>query len=695
MRVRQPLAVLGFSFAGGLLFCCFLSPKQMQILLLHALLLAAAGGWLFWKKKGGFLLAAGLMVLAASLVSLHLQKQLTIRWERAAGQEVILSGRVGEGSPSAGWVIENARISLDGQTFTAGVLLTGDQDLLLYEGEQITVSAKAADRLPALSQLARGAELTFRADSSSLDIISPQPWWGKLRTAILRRLQHNLRRTMGGDAAGLMEAMLTGDSDAIPQRLYGSFQRAGAAHILCVSGLHLSLLSGMAISLLTPLAGRRQALAGGLFVMLLFVLLTGSGPSAVRALLMASIAAAAELAFRDSTPVNALGGVVLLMTIINPRLVCRMGFLMSVTSVLAVTAAAPSFTDHAVRLFGLQERPRLRGLIAAVAAAAAVPILTLPVSALFFGYTPLLAPVINLLILPLMPLLLSCGLLAGVFGLVPAGFLCEKLLLLVKIAAELGAEGPVLPLRTEALLPCALCVGILLSLPLLLKGKAAAKIAACALSVTVTAGGAFFADRAGRKTLCISQYVTPSGSSILLQQGSEAVVIGCGGSAYEGRVLADALLAAGVTKISGVIIPADRLCYTGGAYSLLTVFGADKAVTPESSRMLQAFASAEVGEVLPLAPSRWLLFSEYECLLRTGGEQAVLLVELADGRLCLDYQKNPAPYEAAYRLFCDLKAEENKTPGSTSLMALSLRAGPDLRWRPEQQDRKEREYAFL
>lgn len=694
MRVRQPLAVSGFSFAGGLFLCCFLSPRQMWVLLLHTLLLAAAGGWLFWKKKGGFLLLAGLMSLAACIVSIFLQNQLAARWELAAGQDVVLSGRVGEGSASSGWVIQNARISLGGRTFTAGVLLTGDQDLLLYEGEQVEISAKAADRLPALPQLARGAELVLRADSATLAVTSPQPWWGKLREDVLQRLQRSLRRTMGRDAAGLMEAMLTGDSDAIPQRLYGSFQRAGAAHILCVSGLHLSLLCGMAASLLTPLAGRRRALVGGLLTMLLFVLLTGSGPSALRALLMASMAAAAELAFRDSTPVNALGGVVLLLTVINPRLVCRMGFLMSVLSVLAVTAAAPAFTDAAAQLFKLRERSQLRGLVSAAATAAAVPIVTLPVSVLFFGYTPLFAPVVNLLILPLMPVLLGCGLLAGL-GFGPAGFVCEKLLLLVQTAVELGAKGPVLPLRTEALIPCAVCVGILLLIPIALKGKAASKIAACALSVVVTVWGAFFAAYSRGDSLSVSQYVASSGSSIVLQKGTDAVVIGCGGSAYEGRVLADELLAAGVTRISGVIIPADRLCYTGGAYSLLTILGAEKVVTPESSRMLQAFASAEVEEMLLLAPSRWLLFSEYECLLRTGGGQAVLLVGLTDGQLCLDYQKNPAPYESAYRLFCDLKAEEDKTPKSASLMALSLRAGPDLRWRPGQGDGKEQGYAFL
>lgn len=682
MRIRQPLAFLGFSFMAGLFICAWLTMGQIKIFLALGTVILGLGIWLFYKKKLLFLLLLGFMLSLSAGITLYRQHVILEKWEIAAGQEVTLTGQVGQGDADTGWIIQEASLTWEGQQLTADLLLSGDQDLLLYEGEQISIEANISEKLPTSSQLAKGAQLKARGDSATLHILSGRSLGGRFREKILRFLQSHLRRAISDtSAADLMAAMLTGDDSAIPQRLYGLFQRSGIAHILCVSGLHLSLMAGLATSLLSFL-GRRPALIGSLAVMSIFVWLTGAGASASRAFIMAALAILAELLYRDSTPVNALGGVVLLLTLIQPALICQRGFLLSVSSVLAITAIAPAWLDTLDRLYYLEERPFLRYIAGLLLPSVAISLTTLPIMALFFGYAPLASPLTNLFILPLMPVLLCCGLLAGIFSLGPAGWLCEKILAWIQIVAEWGVKGPILPLRSQIFLLGMVCSALLVAVVFLLNGKSTSRTAAGLLSVFILGWASFLDHTAQKGTISILQVSQSNGSSIVLQSGNQAVLVGCGGSSYEGRMLTDLLLSLGVSELSAVVVPADKLYYTGGAYSVLTALGAEKVIAPESSRISQALDFSQVDAVYPLVSSSWNLFSAGELRVHTGGSQAVIFVDLCGRRISLDYERNPVAYPADLRIFCDkIQEAADTTRGNYVIMeSTNAQAGSVIKW---------------
>ena len=68
-------------------------------------------------------------------------------------------------------------------------------------------------------------------------------WTARLQQA----LSQALCRDLEGDEAGALAAMVTGDSSRITQELKEAYRGAGLAHVLVVSGMHVSILCGLGL----------------------------------------------------------------------------------------------------------------------------------------------------------------------------------------------------------------------------------------------------------------------------------------------------------------------------------------------------------------------------------------------------------------------------------------------------------------
>lgn len=87
--------------------------------------------------------------------------------------------------------------------------------------------------------------------------------------------------------AGIYQALLLGDQTRIPEELRKLYQKSGIAHLLAVSGLHMSLIGMGLYGVFRRFGlgyGRSGLLSGA--VLLFYGGLTGFGPSVVRALIM-------------------------------------------------------------------------------------------------------------------------------------------------------------------------------------------------------------------------------------------------------------------------------------------------------------------------------------------------------------------------------------------------------------------------
>lgn len=213
-------------------------------------------------------------------------------------------------------------------------------------------------------------------------------------------------------AFGIVSALLLGDRDSLDETVADNFRAVGAAHALALSGFHVGVIIMLVSVILFPLRLwprlRRTRIVIAVAAVWGYALLTGLGPSVVRAAVMLTAYSLARILGRRTSALNALCVAVAVILAVSPMSLYSPGLQLSVAAVLGILTF-----DSA-----LNRVPRRRKALHAVAEA-----VTLPVSAMlgtgvlsvwYFGNLPWLFILSNLLVTLLMPLLMLGGILTVV-----------------------------------------------------------------------------------------------------------------------------------------------------------------------------------------------------------------------------------------------------------------------------------------
>ena len=255
-------------------------------------------------------------------------------------------------------------------------------------------------------------------------------WWLAQVHRARSALAGSLARVLPEPQAALGQALLLGLRGGLPSNVQDQFRRAGAAHLLAISGLHVGVLLALAIAVSQASLGRRRGLylLAPLFLMWAYVLLAGASPSVVRAGIMGSAYLLALATGRATTPLNALA--TLLMLAWDPRWLWHLSFQLSFAAMAGVLViGVPAWQRLRALAWGGAPsgwRPWLWdwGTGGVLISAGAI-LRTLPLVALNFHQLPLLGILATLLILPVLPGLLLGGFIAALLGLAwgPLGWL--------------------------------------------------------------------------------------------------------------------------------------------------------------------------------------------------------------------------------------------------------------------------------
>ncbi|MFC1628516.1 DNA internalization-related competence protein ComEC/Rec2 [Gemmatimonadota bacterium] len=217
----------------------------------------------------------------------------------------------------------------------------------------------------------------------------------------------------------LIQGILLNNRDAVDRTWVDAFRSAGAAHLLAVSGLHLSILV-MTIMIVFNLlrAGRRVSVASVILVIWIYVITIGSPPSAIRAGLMISAWIILKDTLRRIDDGRLFPAAILVALVVSPALIASTGFHLSVAAVAGIIIAG--------RKDGVPERNSIRerfhGIMRVTLGAQSG---VLPVQVLVFGTITPLALMVNILAVPLLGLWLPSVLAALALGL--AGGIPEQL----------------------------------------------------------------------------------------------------------------------------------------------------------------------------------------------------------------------------------------------------------------------------
>lgn len=215
----------------------------------------------------------------------------------------------------------------------------------------------------------------------------------------VRRWASELFEGRQGRGAALLRALVTGDRvDLERDGLYDDMKAIGLAHMVAVSGSHLSVVAALVGFVLEKLGAKRQVCV---VVLCLFYgaysLFTGLSAPVIRAAVMSSVVVSAVWAHRRSSALAALSVCVCVLIGLHPQNALSLSFFLSAASTFGVVLFAPLFSSWASA--ACAGRAKAATDACALTFAAGLPIL--PVSAAVFARYSIVAPVANMLAAPI------------------------------------------------------------------------------------------------------------------------------------------------------------------------------------------------------------------------------------------------------------------------------------------------------
>lgn len=247
---------------------------------------------------------------------------------------------------------------------------------------------------------------------------SINPLW-RAGASLHTSFEQHLAKRGDPTAAPVMNALIFGDGAELDDGFRSSLQRAGLAHLVAASGLHVLVLG------LIVFWGVRQLPIGPgwqatilVSVLLIYAGAAGLKPPIVRAVLMAAIYAGSTLVERDPDALSAIAGAGVITLLIWPHTIGHLGFHLSYAAVVGLALFLPRSKPEP----GIWARAKDLVRVNVIATLSTAPIVMFA-----FGELPLFGWLAGLVIIPLMPILMSAAILGWATGMVALLRLAEGL----------------------------------------------------------------------------------------------------------------------------------------------------------------------------------------------------------------------------------------------------------------------------
>lgn len=224
-----------------------------------------------------------------------------------------------------------------------------------------------------------------------------------------------LEDRLGQEQGSVLSTILFGGKKRLDAGMKDLYQQSGISHILAISGLHMSLVGMSFYKLLRRLGVPLWASAVlGIWIIVTYAVFTDAGASAFRAAGMFVIRMLGILLERSYDMLTSLGVLLCLMVVQNPLYLYHSGFLLSFGAMVGIGCILPLLEGG-----GKGDRYRegiaqilfetLKGAKQALLVSFSVTVTTLPIMALTFYEIAPYSMVLNLIVIPLLPLLFVLG----------------------------------------------------------------------------------------------------------------------------------------------------------------------------------------------------------------------------------------------------------------------------------------------
>lgn len=333
---------------------------------------------------------------------------------------------------------------ISGQTqlpFTVALTLRdGASALPIRIGDTLRVKGKISKAHHALSPgqmdgywfgISRGVVGRISISKPHLVAVMDTPQRPSMLLRVKSALREHILESLSPREAGLILALIIGDTRLFDEDQQNQYRNIGAGHLLAVSGMQVSILSlifyrlFLFLFLLVPWISRRSLARYPAVILTLvfiwsFVALCGAPPSALRAGLMTTLVLCASLYGWPTTSMDVLGASGLLILLYSPVSVVDPSLWLSFAAVFGLILAAQvgKVSERDMVLLSPERstssiETKIRaGVISSVGAG----LLTLPFSAFYFGEISFGGLLVNLILVPIASILQTPAILLASFG---------------------------------------------------------------------------------------------------------------------------------------------------------------------------------------------------------------------------------------------------------------------------------------
>jgi competence protein ComEC len=391
----------------GLLLARFVVLDYRVVVAVLVINLLVVGVALLFTKK--FLLVVSAFICSISIGIMSWQNaQAVNQYEALYGKSLSIEGKiVSRPSITAGG---NQVLIIRPDGFTQDIRVSLFHHIVAKGGERVWMRGqiKQPQNFSDFNYVAYLRKNNIYAELSQAQVIIYQPapvgidyWLGNLRRSVVRVAQQNFNT----ETSAIVLGMLIGHKEQLPQEVEVAFQKSGLIHILVVSGFNLTIIA-IGVGVFARWFGRKLVDSSSLILIWSFCILVGATAAVSRAAAMASMLIVSRLLGRLATSSTSLLLAVVIMSLLNPwQLFYDIGFQLSVAATFGVLEAA-----------WLRTRFSKDGVLSELIwPSMGAIICTAPLIAYYFGTVSVIAPLANLLVLPMIPYLM----LFGALGLIP------------------------------------------------------------------------------------------------------------------------------------------------------------------------------------------------------------------------------------------------------------------------------------
>ena len=284
-------------------------------------------------------------------------------------------------------------------------LLSGEKDYMasiIVRGHD-GVSIKRDDILKVRGELSISeGEIIIKANSSNINLLDregPYDMVFGFRQRIYRCIERTFIYNLEYRYAPLARGLILGDRTGISDHQYDSFKKSGTAHLIAISGMHISFLALIIYLILGKIVNKHLSVAFIIIILIIYNFLLDPMASVMRATIWVLSAIIAGSWEREQGSSRILCLSFIMMPIIDPSFIEMAGFWLSFSAMAGVVFVYPVMINI-LKIAKVPDRMANNYFTGIVILTFSIQIICGPLLLYYFKNLPMISPISNLFILP-------------------------------------------------------------------------------------------------------------------------------------------------------------------------------------------------------------------------------------------------------------------------------------------------------